>query len=190
MQTPNRSGEDHQPVVEQSEIARWMLDFNPLTPQNFAFFNIFRSAPASAPQRSAIDMQEIRLKLMSAYIKFVIQALCYLLATYIAWKALSVIFSLSFVILIPTLVFIALQAAAKSMYLDAEGNFDTLADDHIQASLSANGSWAMNKGFKAIDTISEYATSLFFTESVKESLKNATFLDNQIAFIPTAPSLS
>ncbi len=154
--------------------------------QNMGIFNNFRPRPASAPVRAEEDMQRIRLGLMEAYLKFVIQAFCYLLATYVAWRALSMIFCIPLVILIPSVVFISLQAAANSMRVNQEGHFDTMADDHLQASLTTNVNWALNKGFKLIDGVADFAARRFFTESLKESLKDAKFLDNQIAFIPNA----
>ena len=150
------------------------------SPANLGLVTLFLPSLTSQHKRQDDVAHTVRLNMGRVYLKFVIQALLYLLSTYIFISAVTLFFKLPCMILIPIAILCALQLAARSMMYGINRLHAANADQNY--SLTNDIIWASNKFQGLIEHASNFALRLF--TFIPERLAQTTLLDRQMAHIP------
>lgn len=150
------------------------------SPVNLGLLNILRSAPPHQAQRSKEISNRVRLNMASIYCKFVIQALLYLLATYLSWMLLTLCFKLSWTVLIPLTIICAIHLAARTMHITR--NKLHVISAHQNESLTSNMKWVAKRFHNLIEHSSNFALGLF--SALPQKIADSHLLDRQMAHIP------
>ena len=146
---------------------------------SYGLLNVFRRPNATPVVREAEASATLRFNMINLYIKFVIQALLYLLAAYLLYVILQACFQMPLIILIPLILVSALHLAARNMHrsehalLNEEGY-----NDH---SLSGPFDVLANTCV-LIDRAANYGVGFF--SAYARRLADSTILDNQITYVP------
>lgn len=149
------------------------------SPTNLGLLNLCRTPPAShATDRSTV--LTMRLNMINTYLKFIIQAVLYILSALLLGTILSFTLQFSFKILVPVILLMVLQMAARNIH--NPGNEFQNPDVHENLSLGDNLAWVIDKKNMVIDKAANYTVGLF--QPLTRRLAQSSFLDRQLAYIP------
>lgn len=149
------------------------------SPVNLGLLNILRSTPPNQAKRSSSLSNTVRLSMARIYCKFIIQALLYLLATYL----LTLCFQLPWTVLVPLTIICALHLAARTMH--STRNSLHRSDAHQNYSLTRDMKWVDKRFHSLIDHSSNFTLGLF--SAVPQKIADSRLfglLDRQMAHIP------
>ena len=142
----------------------------------YGILNVFRPVPESAPQRASELDLIVRINMGNLYLKFIIQALLYLLT---AMLLLTVVSKISAFVLISGVMLGSLHMAARTMHqLDNRLHEENAHQGHA---LFQGQNWA-EKYHEIIDSAANYAVGFF--SGWTRRLANTSVLDQQIQHIP------
>lgn len=145
----------------------------------YGLLNLVREPFASAPARDPQVIASLRLNMINLYLKYVIQALLYLLIAYLLWLTLSFCFQAPAFILIPLTILAALHLAARRMHQPDHALHDP--DGYGFHSLTGPYDTVSNTSI-LIDKIANYSVGFF--SGVATRLAETTVLDTQISYVP------
>lgn len=149
------------------------------SPVNLGLLNILRSTPPNQAKRSSSLSNIVRLSMARIYCKFIIQALLYLLATYL----LTLCFQLSWTVLVPLTIICAIHLAARTMH--STRNQLHSSNAHQRCSLIRDMKWVAKRFHSLIDHSSNFTLGLFsaLPQKIADS-RLLGLLDRQMAHIP------
>lgn len=145
----------------------------------YGLLNLVREPFASAPARDSQVIASLRLNMINLYLKYVIQALLYLLIAYLLWLTLSFCFQAPAFILIPLTILAALHLAARRMHQPDHALHDP--DGYRFHSLTGPYDLVSNTSI-LIDKIANHSVRFF--SGITTRLAATTVLDTQISYVP------
>ncbi len=146
---------------------------------NLGLITLLLSSPSSQHKRNPAVAQTVRLNMGKIYLKFIIQALLYLLTAYLFVSAITLCFKLSCTVLIPITILCALQQAARRMHAGRNRLHDENGSQNY--SLTSDIKWTSNKFLGIIDGASNFALGLF--SFIPERLAQTSVLNGQMSHI-------
>lgn len=145
----------------------------------YGILNLLRTAPESSPQRSSEVARIVRINMCNIYLKFIIQALLYVLAALLLLTLVTWCCKMPTLVLIPLAILAPLHMAARMMH--QPDNRLHIEHAHQAHSLFQGQNWA-EKLHTIIDSTADYTVG-FFSEFTRP-LANTSLLDQQIQHIP------
>lgn len=145
----------------------------------FGILNLLRTVPESGPQRASEVALRVRINMGNLYLKFIIQALLYLVTAMLLLTVVTWCCKISAFVLISLAMLGSLHMAARRMHQPDNRLHEENA--HQAHSLFQGQNWT-EKYHEIIDSSANYAVGFF--SGLTRRLANTSALDQQIQHIP------
>lgn len=145
----------------------------------YGLLNLIRPIFNTATQRTDELAQTVRLNMINSYLKYMIQALLYILVVMLAYALITLCAKCLGFLIVPIALIWALHSAARGMH--QPNNQLHIPNSHQTTSLATEATWT-HAIHAFIDKTANY--SLGFFSDFATSLANSSLLDRQITHIP------